>query len=115
MQLTSMEVMCFIKYDDLSNDQKKKALRAINLIKEKRNGVLKERTVADVRGQHGYVTKEESASPALHLDPFIVSLVIDAFEGKMTDCLMCPVLSCGLSSLITNSLYLSLKESLLIS
>ena len=82
MQLTSMEVMCFIKYDDLSNDQKKKALRAINLIKEKRNGVLKERTVADGRGQHGYVTKEESASPALHLDPFIVSLVIDAFEGR---------------------------------
>ena len=50
MQLTSMEVMCFIKYDDLSNEQKKKALRAINLIKEKRNGVFKGRTVADGRG-----------------------------------------------------------------
>ena len=82
MQLTSMEVMGFIKYDDLTTEQKKKALRAISLIKEKRNGILKGRTVADGRGQRGYVTKEESASPALYLDPFVVSLIIDAFEGR---------------------------------
>ena len=82
MQLTSMEVMGVLRYDNLTHEQKKKALRAINLIKEKRNGILKGRTVADGRGQRGYVAKQESASPALHLDPFIVSLVVDAFGGR---------------------------------
>ena len=44
--------------------------------------MLKGRTVADGRGQRGYVTKEEAASPALGLDTFILSLIIDAFEGR---------------------------------
>ena len=50
MQLASMEVMRVLRYDDLTHEQKKKALRVINLIKEKRNGILKGRTVADRRG-----------------------------------------------------------------
>ena len=83
MQLTSMEVMVFfLKYEDLTAEQKKGALRAINLIKEKQNGILKGRTVADGRGHRGKVPKEKSASPSLHLDSFIILLIIDAFEGR---------------------------------
>ena len=73
VQLKDIQVTGFIRYDDLTAEQKRRALRAINLIKEKRNGVLKGRTVADGRGQRGYVTKEEAASPALGLDTFILS------------------------------------------
>ena len=88
VQLNDLEVMVFLKYDDLTEDQKRKALRAINLIKEKRNGVLKGRTVADGRGQRGYVPQEEATSPALGLDPFIISILIDAFEGRDVGLLM---------------------------
>ena len=51
VRIKDMEVMGFIRYDDLTSEQKQRALRAINLIKEKRNGVLKGCTVADGRGQ----------------------------------------------------------------
>ena len=70
VQLKDMQVTGFIRCDDLSAEQKRRALRVINLIKEKRNGVLKGRTVADGRGQRGYVTREEATSPALGLDTF---------------------------------------------
>lgn len=82
VQLNDLEVMGFFRYDELTEEQKRKALRAINLIKEKRNGVLKGRTVADGRGQRGYVPQEEATSPALGLDPYIPSLLIDGFEGR---------------------------------
>ena len=70
VQLKDMQVTGFIRCDDLTAEQKRRALRVINLIKEKRNGVLKGRTVADGRGQRGYVTREEATSPALGLDTF---------------------------------------------
>lgn len=82
VQLNNLEVTCFLRYDDLIEEQKCRALRAINLIKEKRNGALKGRTVADGRGQRGYVHKEEATSPSLGLDSFILSLLIDASEGR---------------------------------
>ena len=83
MQLTNMGIIGFLKYDDLTEEQKRTALKAINLIKEKRSGILKGRTVADGRGQRGIVPKEEATSPTLHLDPFIVSLLIEASEGRI--------------------------------
>ena len=75
-QLNNLEVTVFLKYDELTAEQKRKALRAINLIKEKRNGVLKGRMVADGRAQRLYVPKEEATSPALGLDPLIISILM---------------------------------------
>jgi hypothetical protein len=51
-------------------------LRAINLIKEKRNGRLKGRTVAD-RPQRTLCEKSQTASPTVSM----LSIVIDAHEG----------------------------------
>ena len=89
MQLTNMDVMGFLKYDDLTDEQKRTALKAINIIKEKRNDILKGRTVADGRGQRGLFPKEEATSPTLHLDQFIVSLLIGASEDRsvLTSCI----------------------------
>ena len=50
-QLHEKKVFRAIKASDLTSTQKKNALHAINLIKEKRNGILKERTCADGRKQ----------------------------------------------------------------
>ena len=48
-QIDTKGVIKTIKASDLTNAQRKNALRAINLIKEKRNKVTKGRTCADGR------------------------------------------------------------------
>ena len=66
----------------LSRAQKKAALRAINVIKEKRCGRIKGRTVADGRNQRNLYTKEETSSPTVSNDALMLSLMIDAMEGR---------------------------------
>ena len=65
----------------LSADAKKAALHPIDLIKEKRTGKLKGRTVADGRKQRPLYNKHEISSPALSQDGFMGSLAIDAYEN----------------------------------
>ena len=66
----------------LSRAQKKAALRAMNVIKEKRCGRIKGRTIADERNQRSLYTKEETSSLAVSNDALMLSLVIDAMEGQ---------------------------------
>ena len=69
--------------DTLSFEQKIKALNAINLIKEKRDGTIKGKTCADVSIQRQYLREDESvASPTVSLEGFFVTLVIDTYEGR---------------------------------
>jgi hypothetical protein len=49
----------------LTKAQKKAALRAINVIKEKRCGKIKGRTVADGRAQKNLYTKDKTASATI--------------------------------------------------
>lgn len=81
-RLRDLDVTEKVKYDDLIEEQRRKALRSINLIKEKHNGVLKGRTVADGRSQRGYVTQDESTSPAIAHETFISTVIIDTFEKR---------------------------------
>ena len=66
----------------LTQQQRRDALRAINLIKEKRDGQLKGRTVADGSVQRSLYEKSETASPAVATDALILSIIIDAHEGR---------------------------------
>ena len=67
----------------LSPIEKKKALPAVNLIKEKFNGELKGRTCADGSKQRKYLRQDESvASPTAALESLIVTLLIDTYEGR---------------------------------
>jgi hypothetical protein len=81
-QLDEKSVFEPVDAEKLSSDQKRAALRAINLIKEKRCGKLKGRTCADGRSQRGQYTKEQTASPTISTDALMLSLMIDAFEGR---------------------------------
>ena len=83
-QLHDKKVFKAIKASDLTRTQKKNALRAINLIKEKRNGDLKGRTCADRSGQRKYVPREEAASPTLSLESLMSLLLISAHEERET-------------------------------
>ena len=81
-QLEDLEVYEPLDPSKLTRAQRKSALRAINLIKEKRCGRLKGRTVADGRPQKNLYDKSETASPTVATDPLMVSIIIDAFEKQ---------------------------------
>ena len=68
---------------DLTPAQRRAALRAINLIKEKRCGKIKGRMVADGSSQRSQYTKEETSSPTPSNDSIMISLIIDAMERRI--------------------------------
>jgi hypothetical protein len=66
----------------LTKVEKKGALRAINLIKEKRDGRLRGRTVADGRPQKDLYPKSETASPTVATDALMLTVMADAHENR---------------------------------
>ena len=81
-QLDDKSVFAPVKAGSLTGAQKSAALRAINLIKEKRDGGLKGRSCADGSSQRALYTKEQSASPTVSTDALMLSLMVDAKERR---------------------------------
>ena len=81
-QFENLSVFTPIDPNKLTWEEKKQALNAIDLIKLKRSGKVKGRTVADGRKQRSIYSKEEVSSPALSQDGFFASLAIDALERR---------------------------------
>ena len=81
-QLDDLSVFTPRHVHDLTAEERKSALSVIDLIKEKRCGKIKGRTVVDGRGQRESYTKAETSSSALTLEAFIMSLSIDAYENR---------------------------------
>ena len=67
---------------DLTKTQQNSALRIINLIKEKRDGRLKGRSVADGRPQRAFYSKEETSSPTATLESVLLTALVDAVEDR---------------------------------
>ena len=67
----------------LTYQKKRKAIPAMNLIKEKWDGVIKGRKCADGSGQRKYLKQDKSvASPTASLESLFVKLLIDEYEGR---------------------------------
>jgi hypothetical protein len=66
----------------LTHEQKKGALRAINLVTEKRDGRIKGRTVADGRPQRLLYDKTETSSPTVATDALMITIIVDAHEQR---------------------------------
>ena len=67
----------------LTNEDKRRALDAVNLIKEKRNGKFKGRTCANGAKQRRFVKEGRIiSSPTASLESILATLVIDAYEGR---------------------------------
>ena len=81
-QLEGLKVFTPVNPTTLPFKSKKDSLNAIDLIKEKRSGKIKGRTVCDGRKQRTVYTTAEVSSPALSQDGFFASLAIDALEGR---------------------------------
>ena len=66
----------------MSRQGKYRALRAVNLIKEKRCGKIKRINCIDGSCQRTYILQEEATSPNIALEPLFASLLIDDHEGR---------------------------------
>jgi len=81
-QLNSKNVFQPLDASTLTASQKREALRAVNLLKEKRSGKLTGRTCANGWSQRSKYTKEETTSPKVSTDALMISLMIDAKERR---------------------------------
>ena len=80
MLLHGKRIFKAIRASDLNTAQKRNSLHDLNLIKEKRNGVLNAQTVADGRKQRKWYTKEDLTSPTISNN----SLLALFFSGRET-------------------------------
>ena len=72
-----------ISHDILTDEDKRKALDAVNIIELKRDGRLKGRSCANGSKQRSYLSEYDSvASPTVSLEGIITSLLIGAYEGR---------------------------------
>ena len=81
-QLEDLDVYEPLDAKKLTRQQKRAALRAINLIKEKRNGTIKGRTCADGSSQKGLYDKTETTSPTVSTDALMLTIILEAFEAR---------------------------------
>jgi len=76
-QLHDTNALLPINKEDMSYDDRMKALQYLMFLKEKRNGTIKARGCADGRPQRLYTTKEEASSPKVSLEALMLSCAID--------------------------------------
>jgi Reverse transcriptase (RNA-dependent DNA polymerase) len=81
-QFRVMDVLEPLDPFQLSDELKSESLRALSVIKEKRDGRLKGRTVADGSAQKGKFSKSETGSPTAASDVVILTSMIDAYENR---------------------------------
>ena len=67
---------------ELSAEQRKKTLRYLMYLKEKRCGKIKARGCADGRKQRIYMNKHDTSSPTIALAALMMTCVIDAAEER---------------------------------
>ena len=81
-QLNDMKVLDPVSPSDLTFEQRKNALRAVHLIKEKRDGSLKGRMCVDGSPQRSLYNREDTASPTVSSDALMLGLIVDAHERR---------------------------------
>ena len=81
-QIKDMSVLRAIDPGTLSKEQKQKALRSVNLIKQNCTGSIKGRMCANGDPHRKFVPREKARSPTLSLEALIMSLTIDAHERR---------------------------------
>ena len=80
-QMHDMNVFRPIMKDDLTRDERKKALASLMFLKEKRDQSVKARMCTDGRGQRGDWFKQDTTSPTISTKSLFITAVIDTHEG----------------------------------
>lgn len=81
-QMTTMNVLEAICPDELTPEQKKQALRVVNLVKIKRDGTVRARMCANGAPHRKYIPREEAKSPTVSLDRLLGVALIAAMEKR---------------------------------
>jgi len=81
-QLDCRKVIKPAAASELAAEDKKRSLRYLMYLKQKRCGRIKGRGCADGRKQRLYKTKEETSSPTVSTEALFLSCVIDAKENR---------------------------------
>ena len=81
-QLNELAVFGAVHPNAIDDGEKRKALKAINLIKEKRCSKIKVRTVTDGSQQRKYVSRDETISLTISLLALFATFIIDVQEGR---------------------------------
>ena len=68
--------------DDLSEEDRKKALSSLIFLEEKKSGAVKARSCTNESVQREHVAKEEAAAPMVVLDLVFITSTIDAKESR---------------------------------
>jgi hypothetical protein len=66
----------------MSYDKRKKALRYLMSLKEKRYGTIKAKGHAEGRPQRMYTNKEDTSSPTVSIEARMLSCAIDTKENR---------------------------------
>jgi hypothetical protein len=85
-----MQVFWWICKDDLTYNEKKKALTLLMFLKEKRDKSVKARMCTDGRKQRRDWTKQQSTSPTMATESVFITAVIDAHKGQDMACFDIP-------------------------
>ena len=76
-------VVAPIRFEDMSEEARQKVMEAVNLVKRKRNGIMKARSCLNGSKQKKFLkTWESIASPTVCLESILMTLGIDVFEGR---------------------------------
>jgi hypothetical protein len=81
MQMHNMDVFHPVMRDDLTCDERKKALASLMFLKEKRDQSVKAQMCTDGRGQQGDWSKQDTTSPTVLTESVFITAVIDAQKG----------------------------------
>ena len=81
-QLRDLNTVAVMDPDTLSHTQKMQALELLTMVKKKRCGRVKGRVCANEKKQRKYIAKEDVTSPTVQLNSILLSLCIDAMEGR---------------------------------
>ena len=83
-KLHMMETFILEMRETLTKQQRKRALRTIMFLKQKRDRSLRGRMCADGSVQRELYDKAEASSPTVATESVLMTAVIDAFEGRDT-------------------------------
>ena len=81
-QLHKRVVFKPVKVETLTPQERKRAMESLMFLVEKRDKIIKARTVANGSTQRPYTPKEEAASPTAATDSIFVTATVDAKENR---------------------------------
>ena len=82
LQFVQKDVLRPTSIDKLTPEKMRRALRLIMVVKEKRDGTIKGRGVADGSGQRGFINELDATSPTVSTEALMISCAIDAHEER---------------------------------